>query len=168
MLKKVIKYTDYDGNDQELTAYFNLTKTECMDLDLEFEEDGGLLNHLKNLFANKVDGELPKKPAVDFIKLLVERSYGVRPKDDPTLFVKEDDNGRPLYRKFKQSPAYSEFIYNLLSGEDSLDEFAMKVMPNVPDTDMDAAKERLRQEGFGELVDAVNAKPAEQNAPTEV
>lgn len=165
MLKKVIRYTDYDGNPQEMEAYFNLTKTECMDLDLEYEEEGGLLEHLRKLFANKSSGEMPKKPAIDFIKLLVERSYGIRPEEDRTLFVKEDDNGRPLYKKFKQTPAYDSFVYSLLSGEESLDEFATKVMPYVPEAELEAAKERLKNEGLGDLLGKNNEKviPADLN-----
>ena len=36
MLRKVITYTDFDGNEAKTEAYFNLTKTECVDLNLEF------------------------------------------------------------------------------------------------------------------------------------
>lgn len=152
MLRKVITYTDYDGNQKEYEAYFNLTKTECMDLDLEYEEEGGLLEHLKNLFRNRVDGEIPKKPAVDFIKLLVERAYGVRPKEDRSLFLKEDEDGRPLVRKFKQHPAYDAFVFRLLSGEESLDDFAANVLPEVRNMDMVEARKRLEEEGFGDLI----------------
>lgn len=157
MLKKVIHYTDYEGNEKESVEYFNLTRAECLDLDLEYEADGGLLAHLKNLFANKVDGELPRKPAVDFIKLLVARSYGVRPENDPGLFLKEDDDGKPLYKRFKQTKVFQDFVYQLLTGEESLEEFATNVMPNVPDADMETAKAKLRADGFGELVDLSEA-----------
>lgn len=157
MLRKVISYTDFDGNKKEMEAYFNLTKTECMDLDLQYEEEGGLLEHLKTLFATRIDGEIPKKPAVDFIKLLVERSYGVRPKEDRSLFIKEDDDGRPLVRKFKQTPAYDEFVYALLTGEESLDDFATNILPYVPESDINAARDKLREEGFGELIDGKSA-----------
>lgn len=148
MLKKVIRYTDYDGNEQETEAYFNLTKMECMDIDLEYEAEGGLVEHLKKLFANKNENEISKREAVNFIKLLVDRSYGIRPKDNPSMFVKEDDDGKPLYKKFKQTPAYSVFVYGLLSGEESLDEFAEKIMPSVPASDLEAARKQLQSEGF--------------------
>jgi len=148
MLKKVIKYVDYDGNEQETVAYFNLSKIECMDIDLEYEAEGGLVAHLKKLFANKKEDEISKKEAVDFIKFLIDRSYGVRPKDDPTLFLKEDDNGRPMYKRFRQTPAYSTFVYDLLSGKESLDDFASGIMPYVPEADLEAAKDQLRKEGF--------------------
>ena len=160
MLRKMIPYTDFDGKQGEYEAYFNLTKTECMDLDLEYEEEGGLLEHLKSLFRNRENGEIPKKPAVDFIKLLVERSYGVRPKEDRSLFLKEDEDGKPLVRKFKKHPAYDAFVYALLSGEESLDDFAANVLPNVPDVDMATARKKLEEEGFGDLLKQADQKEA--------
>lgn len=163
MLRKVIKYTDYDGNQCETEAYFNLTKTECMDLDLMYESEGGLLNHLKSLFANRIDGEIPKKPAVDFIKLLVERSYGIRPKEDRSLFIKEDDDGKPLFRKFKHTPAYDNFVYALLSGEESLDDFATNVLPYVPEADFEETKKRLEQEGLDGILSNNNVTVVPNN-----
>lgn len=154
MLKKVIKYEDYDGNPAEKTAWFNLNKTECMDMDLMYEEEGGLVNHLKALFSNKINGEIPKKPAVDFIRLLIDRSYGVRPTDAPELFIKEDNDGRPLIRKFKGSPAYDALVFGLLSGDESLDEFAAGILPKIPNANMEEAKKKLEAEGFGDIIAA--------------
>lgn len=155
MLKKTITCTDFDGNEIKVDAYFNLTKTECVDLNLEFEDEGGLIGRIKKLMAEREDGETPRKPAVDFVKLLIDRSYGVRPKDNPALFLKEDDNGRPLYKKFKQSAAYDAYVYALLSGEESLDEFATNVLPQITDEQKAEAAKLLKAEGLGDLVDKV-------------
>lgn len=153
MLKKSITYTNYDGAEEKIDAYFNLTKTECVDLNLEYEEDGGLIGRIKKLMVEREDGEMPRKPAVDFIKLLIDRSYGVRPKDDPSLFLKEDDNGKPYYKKFKQSAAYDAYVYALLSGEESLEEFAENVLPQVtPEQKIEATK-ILEKEGFSSFID---------------
>lgn len=155
MLKKTITFTDFDGNEMKMDAYFNLTKTECVDLNLEFEDEGGLIGRIKKLVAEREDGETPRKPAVDFIKLLIDRSYGVRPKDNPSLFLKEDDDGRPLYKKFKQSAAYDAYVYALLSGEESLDEFATNVLPQITNEQKAEAAKLLKAEGLGDLVDKV-------------
>lgn len=152
MLKKMITYTDYAGNEAKVEAYFNLTKTECVDLNLEFEEEGGLIGRIKKLMVEREDGEMPRKPAVDFIKLLIEKSYGVRPKDNPSLFLKEDDDGRPLFRKFKQTPAYDAYVYALLSGEESLEEFAANVLPQISDEQKAEAAKLLEAEGLGDVV----------------
>lgn len=148
MLKKTITFTNFDGEEESVEAYFNLTKTECIDMNLEYEAEGGLIGRLKKLMSEKVDGEIPQKPAVDFVKLLVEKAYGVRPKDDPSLFLKEDDNGRPLGKKFKQSAAYDAYVFALLTGAESLDEFAENVMPYLDDKQKAEAEKLLESEGL--------------------
>ena len=152
MLKKTIRYTNFDGVEETVDAYFNLTKTECVDLNLEFEEDGGLIGRIKKLMVEREDGEMPRKPAIDFVKLLIDRAYGQRPKDDPSLFLKEDDNGKPLYKKFKQSAAYDAYVFGLLSGEESLEEFATYVLPQISDEQKAEAAKMLEAEGLGDLV----------------
>lgn len=152
MLHKTITYTNFDGKEETVEAYFNLNKTECVDLNLEYEEEGGLVGHLKSLIADSKGGEIRQKPAVDFVKLLVERAYGVRPKDDPSLFLKEDDNGRPLIKRFKQTAAYDAYVYGLLSGAESLDEFAENVMPPVSEEQKAEAAKLMQAEGLGEIV----------------
>ena len=155
MLKKMITHTDFDGNEAKTEAYFNLTKTECVDLNLEFEDEGGLIGRIKKLMVEREDGEMPRKPAVDFVKLLIEKSYGVRPKDNPSLFLKEDDEGRPLFRKFKQTPAYDAYVYALLSGEESLEEFAANVLPQISDEQKAEAAKMLEAEGLGNVIRGV-------------
>ena len=152
MLHKKITFTNYDGVEETVDAYFNLNKTECVDLNLEYESEGGLVGHLKSLIKDSNGGEIRQKPAVDFVKLLVNKAYGVRPKDDPSIFVKEDDEGHPLIRKFKQSAAYDKYVYGLLSGEESLDEFAENVMPAVSDEQKAEAAKMMQQEGLGDLI----------------
>lgn len=155
MLKKTITFTDFDGNESKTDAYFNLTKTECVDLNMEFEDEGGLIGRIKKLMTERENGETPKKPAYDFVKLLIDRSYGVRPKDNPSLFLKEDDDGHPLYKKFKQSAAYDAYVFALLSGEESLDEFAENVLPQISDEQKAEATKLLKQEGFDVILDKV-------------
>lgn len=145
MLKKVIKFEDFDGNPCSKEVYFNLSKQECVALNLEFEKEGGLIGRLKKLMDEKIDGELPQKPMVDFVKMLIEKSYGVRPKDDPSAFIKFDDNGTPLANRFKQTLAYDTYVFALLSGEESLDEFAKSVLPQISD-EQKAEGEKLMAE----------------------
>lgn len=152
MLKKTITFENYDGVKESVDAYFNLTKTECVDLNLEYENEGGLIGRIKTLMVEKEDGEMPKKPAVDFIKLLIDKSYGVRPKDNPSLFLKEDDDGKPFYKKFKQSAAYDAYVYGLLAGDESLEEFAENVLPKINDEQKAEATKMLENEGLGNLV----------------
>ena len=152
MLKKTITYKNFDGVEEQTTVYFNLTKTECIDLNLEYEDEGGLIGRIKKLTEEREDGETPKKPAIDFVKLLINRAYGVRPKDNPSLFLKEDDDGKPLYKKFRQSAAYDAYVFALLSGDESLEEFATNVLPQISDEQRAEAQKMLEAEGLSGLV----------------
>lgn len=152
MLKKTIKFTNFDGVEETTVAYFNLSKTECVDLNLEYEKDGGLIGHLKKLIGDQQEGQILQKPAVDFVKLMIEKSYGVRPKDNPSLFLKEDDDGKPLFKKFKQSAAYDAYVYALLSGDEPLDEFAENVLPKISDEQRAEAEKIMKEEGLENIV----------------
>lgn len=152
MLKKTIKYTNFDGVEETVDAYFNLSKTECVDLNLEYEDVGGLVGYLKKLIQDSQGGEIKQKPAVDFVKLMIEKSYGVRPKDNPSLFIKEDEDGRPLFKKFKQTAAYDAYVYGLLSGVESLDEFAENVMPKISAEQKAEAAKIMEKEGLSNIV----------------
>ena len=105
-----------------------------------------------------------KKPLVDFVKMMVEKSYGLRPKSNPSLFMKEDDEGHRLVHKFKASPAYDEFVYRLMTGEESLNDFMEKILPEIPEADVEAAKEKMKEEGF----DFGEEKDASANIITEL
>lgn len=157
MVRKEIKYTDFEGNEATWIAYFNLNRTECIDIDMEFEDEGGLMGHLKGLLPLlKQQENAKKKPLVDFVKLIVEKSYGVRPKSNPSLFLKEDEDGRRVFYKFKASPAYDEFVFRLMTGEEPLSEFIENVLPEVPEDDKQKAIMRMKEEGF-DLGEEVNA-----------
>lgn len=152
MLKKTITFENYDGQTETVDAYFNLGKAECVDLNLEYEDQGGLINYLKKIITEREDGQIRQKPAVDFIKLMIDRSYGVRPKDNPSAFIKVDDNGKRLINRFKQTAAYDTFVYALLSGDESLDEFASAVLPQMSDEQKAEAEKMIADEGLGKIV----------------
>lgn len=88
------------------------------------------------------------EPFVRFVRLLVTKAYGERPADDPSLFLKEDDYGRPLVRRFKGTPAYDEFVFDLLTGKEDLGEFTEQIMPKIDDVQRAEAEKLLKQEGI--------------------
>lgn len=153
MLKETVTYKNYDDVEETMDLYFNLTRTECIDLNLEYEAEGGLPGHLKSLMEQRINGQVMQKPAIDFVKLLVNRAYGVRPKDNPSAFVKEDEDGKPLINKFKQTAAYDAFLCGLLSGDIPLEKFAERVLPNMSDEQKAQAQQMLKEQGYGELIE---------------
>ena len=150
MLKKEFTFTDFEGKEKTITAYFHLNKNDCVDLDFAFQEDGGLIEYLKTVMRTAKENPdlVPSEKFVRFIRLLVTKSYGERPKSDPTLFLKEDDYGRPLVRNFKGTPAYDQFVYDLLTGKESLNDFADGVLPEVDEQQRNEARKMLEKEGI--------------------
>ena len=149
MLHKVFTYADYDGNEKTLDAYFNLSKNDCIDLDHAFKEQGGLIQYLTHLI--KVSKENPNMEPDDtflkFVRVLVSKAYGIRPKEDPSLFLKEDDYGRSYAQKFRGTPAYDNFVFDLLTGRESLNEFADGILPNMDDSQKEEAEKLLLEQG---------------------
>ena len=161
MLKKEFHYTDYDGNEKTLTAYFRLTKNDCIDLNNAFANEGGLVEYLKKLLDvvkknTESDGYTPVQDSfVRFVRLLVSKAYGERPAFNPSLFLKEDDFGNPLIRNFKGTPAYDDFVWDLLTSAngESLSDFCEQIMPQIDDSQRAEADKYLKSEGidFAEL-----------------
>ena len=121
MFTKKVRYTDFDGNVREETVRFNLTEAELMDLQLS--ENGGL----KALIEKMMEEQDNAKLAAMFRRLL-QMSYGEKSLDGRS-FVKEDEDGRPLFRKFKQTGAYNEMYTWLLTGENAVLEFMEGIIP---------------------------------------
>lgn len=149
MLHKVFTYTDYEGKEKTLDAYFNLSKNDCIDLDRAFEEEGGLIAYLTSLIKDSKEhpDEPPKETFIKFVRVLVSKAYGVRPKDDPSLFLKEDDYGRSYAQKFRGTPAYDNFVFDLLTGTESLNEFADNILPDMDAGQKEEAQKMLLEQG---------------------
>lgn len=147
MFAEVIKYIDFDGNPQEEEVRLNLTKVECKELDLKYESEGGIFQHLKNLIGNKKGDEIPQKPMYEFLKELVEIAYGKK-SEDGRRFVKQDKEGNKLSYEFMDSAAYFTLMELLLSGEMDIEKFLLNIFPDVPEEDRKKAEVEVRKE-FG-------------------
>ena len=117
MLKKIVKYADYNGVEQEETLYFNLSRAEL--LDMEFEQAGGLANHLKTI-ANSGDAVAIYKT----FKNLVVKSYGEKSADGK-MFLKSEANTQA----FTHSAAFSELLITLCSDADEAIVFVNGILP---------------------------------------
>lgn len=149
MLKKLVKYTDYDGNHVEKEFCFNLSKIDCMDLNFEYEEYGGLKGYLKSLIdvgdPNDPDRieKIPKKPLWEFLKKMIHASVG-RQSSDRTRFEKSP----AITAEFEQSNAYGEFVFGMLDDPDSIPGFLSSIMPDVDEAAIEKAKKELEDQGI--------------------
>lgn len=105
MLKKEIKYVDYNEQEQVEDFYFNLTQAELTKMDADYE--GGLENYFK-VHANKKNVKILK----DFICDLISRSVGEK-SPDGKRFMKSPE----ISRSFEENPAYNELFIELLSDD---------------------------------------------------
>ena len=120
MLKKTIKYADYEGNEKTIDCRFHLSKADL--IDMEFSTPGGVQN-LINSIVEKQD----LKRLTNLIKEIILRSYGEL-SDDGNCFVKVK-NGHKLSEDFQQTEAFSELFMELNSDENALNEFMTGVIP---------------------------------------
>ena len=119
MLKKTIKYVDYNGEQREEDFYFNLSKAELMEM--EFSKDGGLTNSIERIIKEKNEKEL-----VRIFKDLVLNAYGVK-SDDGKRFIKNKE----IRESFAQTEAYSELFMELAADDEAAAAFVNGIVPAV-------------------------------------
>lgn len=117
MLKKTIKYTDYDGNEREEDFYFNLNKAEVTEMELS--KQGGLSEYIKRIVAAQ---DVPS--LIELFKELICKSYGEKSLDGKR-FVKSKE----LTEEFTQTEAYAELFVELASNAEEATKFVNGIMP---------------------------------------
>ena len=117
MYKKTITYPDYNGEEIKEDFYFNLTKAEI--LEMQLEKEGGLAEKIQAIVDSKNVPELIK-----IIKELILRSYGKK-SDDGKRFIKSPE----LSREFTQTEAYSELFMELATDSDAASAFINGIIP---------------------------------------
>lgn len=103
MLKKLIKYTDYNGVERQENFYFNLTKTEL--IEMETEVTGGFRQLLENIMEKQ---DIPK--IMNSFKKIILKAYGEKSPDGRRFFKSEE-----LSIAFSQTEAYNVLYMELLS-----------------------------------------------------
>ena len=119
MLKKTIKYIDYEGNEREEDFYFNLTRAECVKLQLS--TDGGLEKTLRKIIAEQ---DVPK--IIPIFEQIVLGAYGEK-SPDGKRFVKSKE----LSEAFSQTEAYSDLFMELMSDADAAAAFINGIIPQL-------------------------------------
>lgn len=111
MIKQTIKYTDFNGVENEEVFYFNLTKAELTKLELG--KKNGMSNHIKEVVESGDNAEL-----LEILTSLILDSYGAK-SEDGKRFIKT----KTLREEFEQSPAFSEIFMKMLTTPESAEAF---------------------------------------------
>lgn len=122
MLRKKIKYTDFDGIEREEDFFFNLTKAEMIEYDSAYEEQGGIMKYLTWLVDNKKQNELIKA-----FKDLILRSYGER--NSAGRFIKSQE----IRDSFMATEAYSELFMEITADEKHAAAFINGLFAGIPE-----------------------------------
>lgn len=117
MLKKNIKYVDYDGNERTEDFYFNLNKAEVIELQLGTV--GGLTKTLEKIVQEKDTSRIIK-----YFKTIILKAYGEKSADG-RRFIKSQE----LRDAFEQTEAYSELFMELARDAKMAAEFINGVLP---------------------------------------
>lgn len=123
MFAKKIKFTDFNGVEREETHYFNLTETECVELQLSAQ--GGVSEVLTNIIETQDNVGLGQ-----WFKKLIAMSYGK--KEANGGFYKKDPNGVPYFRDFEASQAYNVFFQELIHDDKKAAEYVNAMLPKDP------------------------------------
>ena len=120
MLKKVMTYTDYNGVERTEDFYFNLSKSEVMEM--EMTTVGGLSEKINNIIAAKDTSAI-----ITVFKDLILKAYGKKSLEGKR-FVKSED----LAVAFSQTEAYSDLFMELATNTDSATTFVNGILPKEP------------------------------------
>lgn len=118
MLKKTIKYVDYNENEREEDFYFNLSKAELTEMEMSL--NGGLSVMLKRLVQEKNGAEL-----IRILKEIILKAYGEK-SDDGKHFRKGED----LSKSFSETEAYNSLFMEIVSSPESAMEFVKGLLPS--------------------------------------
>jgi len=120
MLKKSIKFTDYNGVERDETYYFNLSKAEIMEM--EMSTVGGFAEMVEKVVAAQ---DAPTIIAI--FKDLILKAYGEK-SPDGKRFMKVN-NGVRLADAFAETEAYSSLFIELATDADAAAAFVNGIVP---------------------------------------
>lgn len=117
MLKKTITYTDYNGNSRTEDFWFNLNKTELIELGLS--KNGGLDAMIQRIIKEQNAPEIIK-----ILKEILFKAYGEK-SDDGKYFRKSEE----LSTNFSQTEAYNELFMDIFSSPETAVAFFKGLLP---------------------------------------
>lgn len=122
MLKKTIKYKDYNSVTREEDFYFNLSKAELMKM--EMSTAGGFAEMLNRIISAQ---DVPA--LINIFEDLILRAYGEK-SPDGKKFIKSEE----LSDAFKQTEAYSILFMELVTDAEAASVFVNGIIPADLDT----------------------------------
>lgn len=117
MLKKTIKYKDFNDVEREEDFYFHLSEAELTEM--EMTTTGGLAETIQRIVAAQ-----DPQAIVEIFKKIVLKAYG-RKTPDGKYLMKDDQ----IRKEFECSPVYSIIFMELATDADKAADFINGVVP---------------------------------------
>ena len=145
MLKREITFTDFNGDQQTEIHYFNLTKSELVELEVKFQ--GGLEANVRAIMDAQDHATL-----LENFKQIILMSYGIK-SPDGKRFDKSDE----IRNNFKNSAAYDQLFMELATDENAGANFVQSLLPK--DLVEEVRKDQSAKELQAEFVEKTTASP---------
>lgn len=152
MLKRVIEFTDYDGNKRKESHYFNMNEAEVikwLTTTGEYTLDKVIL---------RLSQERNGKKIMEIFDGLIELSYGRK-----SLDGRKFEKSKEIYEDFSQTEAYSKLFVELVTDAKKAADFVNAVIPE----DLASSVTKIMQENKdglpAEIVDYVPEDPVGKN-----
>jgi hypothetical protein len=136
MLAKKITYTNFNDEEVTETFYFNLTRAEISEMQLN--HPGGYSDYLEQIIDSKDTKEI-----IDAFTKFILDSYGEK-SPDGRFFDKSEE----MKRRFHTSEAYSVLLMELIEDPNKAAEFINAIMPST----------NLTEDQKKELIDKTKAR----------
>ena len=117
MLKKEIKYQDFDGNERAEIFYFNLTQAEIAEMELSI--NGGLSSKINEIIKAEDNESL-----IRIFKEIISKAYGEK-SPDGKYFMKSKE----ISKAFECTMAYSVLFMELVQDADAATAFMNGIIP---------------------------------------
>jgi hypothetical protein len=117
MIRRLIAFTDFNGEAQVEEHFFHMGKSEL--LNMELGVDGGMEAMLKTLVANENQSGM-----IGVIKDIIVKSYGVK-SPDGKRFEKTD----AIRDAFLESPAFDALFMEMITNVEGAIEFMNGILP---------------------------------------
>lgn len=150
LVKKTIKYTDYNNQEREEDFFFEISEAEVVILDANTPE--GFLEHMRKV-SNNHNG----KEIMEMFRMFIRLAYGEK-SPDGKYFDKSDE----ISTRFEHTRAYNVLFMELLTDAKKAAAFVSEVMP----FDNDQRKEFNKM--VDDLKDQMDKKAADKEEEAEL
>lgn len=117
MLKKTIKYEDFNGNEREEDFYFNLSKAELVKMTAQ--KSGNFVQYLERIVKEQNQEEIYR-----MFTDIVLSAYGKK-SEDGRRFIKSAE----LSKAFYETPAFDELLIEMMTDAKAASTFVNSILP---------------------------------------